>query len=486
MNDDLGALGGTVSRVLVPILWLHLPVIAWVAATLGNDWQSLVVSGAVAAGAASLAWWLAPASRATPVVIGVALMAMVSLLTASCAGGAWQADLHMYYFAALAVLAAYCDPVVVLAAAMVIMVHHLGLNFIAPALVFPGGGDLSRVALHDGLVVLETIALLWLTRRIGNLFAAGGAHLAAARQSAADALRSQTERAEADQRAAAARRAATMDVAAAFETRATPLVAALTNGVIGLRDTARSVVSATGAAHQQASTVASAAQQAASGVHSVAAAAEQLTASIGEISRQVAQSAKMTGQAVADARTTDAIMRALADSAEKIGEVVGLITTIAGQTNLLALNATIEAARAGDAGKGFAVVASEVKNLANQTARATGEIGAQVGRVQTETRKAVEAIRGITATIEEVSGIATTIAAAVAQQGSATSEIARNVQQTAQATQEVTAAIADVSQAASQADGAASEVSSALGGLTQRADTLSAEIGRFVAEMRAA
>ena len=142
-------------------------------------------------------------------------------------------------------------------------------------------------------------------------------------------------------------------------------------------------------------TVAAAAEQASAREQTVAAVAEELTASIGETSRQVAQSSRITGKAVGDARRTDAIVRALAEGAQKIGKVVELITNIAGQTNLLALNATIEAARAGDAGKGFAVVASEVRNLAQQTAKATEQIGAQIGQIQSATVEAVEAIRAI-------------------------------------------------------------------------------------------
>ena len=218
----------------------------------------------------------------------------------------------------------------------------------------------------------------------------------------------------------------------------------------------------------------------------VASAAEQLTSSIGEITRQVSHSSRITEKAVEDARRTDAMVRNLADGAQKIGDVVGLITSIAGQTNLLALNATIEAARAGDAGKGFAVVASEVKNLAQQTAKATEEIGAQIGQIQTATKEAVNAIHDITGVIEEVCAIATTIAAAVEEQGAATAEITRNVQQTAASTQEVTFNISGVSQAAGETGAAAKQVLSAAGDLSKQAEQLTGEVHSFVTGVRAA
>jgi methyl-accepting chemotaxis protein len=146
--------------------------------------------------------------------------------------------------------------------------------------------------------------------------------------------------------------------------------------------------------HPAGATVATAADEASAGVQTVAASAEQLSSSISEISRQVAQSSRITEKAVSDARRTDTTVRALAEGAQWIGQVVELIRSIAGQTNLLALNATIEAARAGDAGKGFALVASKVKGLAGQTARATEEIAAQIAQLQSETTGAVEDIRG--------------------------------------------------------------------------------------------
>ena len=275
-------------------------------------------------------------------------------------------------------------------------------------------------------------------------------------------------------------------VASDLETRVGSLAKSLTENSGVMQATADAMSVTATQTNSQASAVAAAAEEASSGVQTVAAAAEELAASIGEISRQVAQSARMTERAVADARRTDTVVRALADGAEKIGQVVELINRIASQTNLLALNATIEAARAGDAGKGFAVVASEVKSLALQTGKATEEIGAQISQIQSATNEAVTAIRGITSTIEEVSAIATTIASAVEEQGAATGEIARNVQQTAASTQMVTSNITGVSQAANDTGVAASQVLSSAGELSRQAEQLGNEVRELSKRVRSA
>jgi methyl-accepting chemotaxis protein len=290
----------------------------------------------------------------------------------------------------------------------------------------------------------------------------------------------------AEHRVAAEQKATLGGMADGFEGKIGNLVRTLSSSSTALETTARSLTATAGEGNQQAALVAEAAEQASTGLQTVASAAEELTASIGEISRQVAQSSRITSKAVDDAKRTDAIVRALAEGAEKIGAVVGLITNIASQTNLLALNATIEAARDGDAGKGFAVVASEVKSLANQTGKATEEIGAQITQIQASTKEAVEAIRGISITIEEVSTIATAIASAVEEQGAATSEIARTVQQTAQAAQDVTTGIGGVSRAASDTGIAAGLVLTSASDLSKQAEQLGGEANTFVAGVRAA
>ena len=232
--------------------------------------------------------------------------------------------------------------------------------------------------------------------------------------------------------------------------------------------------------------VAAASEEASTNVQSVASATEEMTSSVNEISRQVQESARIAGEAVDQARTTNDRVSELSKAAARIGDVVELINTIAGQTNLLALNATIEAARAGAAGRGFAVVASEVKALAEQTAKATGEIGQQITGIQAATQESVNAIKEIGSTIEKLSEISSTIAAAVEEQGAATQEIARNVQQAAQGTMQVSSHITDVQRGTSETGSASSEVLAAAQLLSGDSNRLKLEVGKFLNSIRAA
>ncbi|MGY3446836.1 MULTISPECIES: methyl-accepting chemotaxis protein [unclassified Bradyrhizobium] len=248
-----------------------------------------------------------------------------------------------------------------------------------------------------------------------------------------------------------------------------------------------STLSSTARRSQELTTsVAAASEEASTNVQSVASATEELSSSVTEISRQVQESARMAGDAVGQARTTNDRVSELSKAAARIGDVVELINTIAGQTNLLALNATIEAARAGEAGRGFAVVASEVKALAEQTAKATGEIGQQIAGIQTATQESVGAIKEISSTIEKLSEISSTIAAAVEEQGAATQEISRNVQQAAQGTQQVSANITDVQHGANETGSASTQVLSAAQSLSGDSNRLKLEVGKFLEAVRAA
>ncbi|MBI3503997.1 MAG: HAMP domain-containing protein [Proteobacteria bacterium] len=271
-----------------------------------------------------------------------------------------------------------------------------------------------------------------------------------------------------------------------FEATIAEVVSAVALASGELRSTAQTMAAASEETVRQSTAVAAASEQATQNVQTVATATEELSASIREISQQMAQSAKLTGDAVDMAQTSNEKVGGLTNAAERIGDVVKLIHNIAGQTNLLALNATIEAARAGDAGKGFAVVASEVKALANQTAKATEEISVQVKAIQDASQDSAHSIKGISDAIGRVNESAATVASAVEEQGAATQEIARNVTQAAQGTQEVSSNIAGVNEATQQIGVAAESVLRSAETLTSKGDQLKKQVDEFLREVRAA
>ena len=166
------------------------------------------------------------------------------------------------------------------------------------------------------------------------------------------------------------------------------------------------------------------------------------------LSKNAAQAAQVTSDAVRMAETTNNTISKLGNSSSEIGQVIKVITSIAEQTNLLALNATIEAARAGEAGKGFAVVANEVKELANQTAHATEDIRKRIQDIQAETGSAVEDIGKIASIINQINDIANTIASSVEEQTATTSEISRSVNEASIGTDNITSNISGVAKAA--------------------------------------
>jgi methyl-accepting chemotaxis protein len=271
-----------------------------------------------------------------------------------------------------------------------------------------------------------------------------------------------------------------------FENAVGEIVQSVSGAATELSQAAQSMSASSEQTSSQAVTVAAAAEQATSNVQTVATAAEEMSASVQEIGRQASQSSQKAQSAEQEATGTVEKVGALSEAAQRIGDVVSIIQGIAEQTNLLALNATIEAARAGEAGKGFAIVAQEVKQLASQTATATTEIADQIYAIQGATDTSAEAITSVSTTIAELSDIATSIAGAVEEQHAATAEIASNVQEAAIGTQDVSSNIGGVNQAAAESSASASQVLAASEELSQQSEMLSAQVGAFLENVRAA
>jgi methyl-accepting chemotaxis protein len=485
-SDDLETLRETTSKVLLALVWLHVPIAMMIGLLRGTDWIMAAALMTAMALAATLSWRTASNALSTRLVFAVALMGDASLFVYLLAGHPWQTDSHTYFFALLACLVAYCDFRPIIAGTVAVALHHLALNFILPAAIYPGGADLGRVVLHAVILLIEAGVLIGLAVKLSQLFATAALKTSEAEAATAAEARAHGERTEVERNAKRERDVARRELAAGFERTIGSIVEAVAVAAGDMQRLSQSMSMSNAEATRQTSAAAEASTQASANVETVASATEELSASINSIAQQVTRSAEIATRAAEEARRTNLVVEGLASGTQKIGEVVTLIQNIASQTNLLALNATIEAARAGEHGRGFAVVASEVKALANQTARATEEISAQVQDIQNATNKAVGAIQAIGGTIAEIDGISNQIAAAIEQQGAATREIAGNVQQAAGGTRDVNDSISSVTRAAEQATAATSKMLDATNSLSTQSGRLKGEVKSFLGSLLAA
>ena len=487
-------------RILVGLLWVLALVVAGAAALAGAPWAALGAGAAGFAAALTLVWRTDASGAATRLTAAAAAPGSVSLLVAALAGQPWQIDMHMAYFAALAILIVYCDWRVIALATAVVAVHHLTLSFLLPAAVFPGGGDLGRVAAHAVILLCEAVVLGWAAMSIEGMFVRSAAtltHAETARREAEEATGAAEQARAAEGRAGAERLA----LQQSLEAEGAGVVAGLAEGLERLADgdlayritrnfpakyeklradfnstgerlqqTVSGIVAAAATIRRGAGEISASAADLSRRTEQQAASLEEAAAALGEITsmvRKTAGGAKAASQAVmaarGEAQTSNQVVAgavaAMADiesSAQEIGQIIGVIDEIAFQTNLLALNAGVEAARAGEAGKGFAVVASEVRALAQRSAEAAREIKTLIGASTAQVGQGVrlvgetgEALQRIVGRVAEIDGLIVGIAASAQDQASGLDEVNAAVNSMDQVTQQ-NAAMVEQSAAASR------------------------------------
>jgi|GEM_PF-537594 len=500
MNID--GLRNQALRIFLVLLWAQIPLLG-LACWLARQPVFLPVGMTLAFAAFSqaLAHWDRKGDHAR-LVTGVSIMVSISILVGVMQGQKTQVDLHMYYFAALAVLVAACDWRIIVASAATVAIHHAILNFVLPGLIYPGGADSGRLGLHALILIMEAAVLVWTTSTIKAMFEAvtqererveqaqheADANYVKAVQSEQEVKTAyelnESERSRIAQEDAEVLRTLgvaltqlasgdlTYSIQGDLPAKAEPLRADFNNAVRSLASAMSSVAVTASGIRAAANTICNSSkdlsrrteQQASSFDETTGALLTLINASIEQTSEVANRAQNVVSTAKLDAEQSSEIVRAaieamnaIESSSRQMRQIISVIDEIAFQTNLLALNAGVEAARAGDAGRGFAVVASEVRGLAQRSAESAKEIKSlisvsegHVGNGASLVKQTGQALERIFAQVSEMTTVGSEIAVSVQQKAADLDRVNIAAHQMDQVTRQ-NIAMAEQSMAASQA-----------------------------------
>jgi methyl-accepting chemotaxis protein len=505
----MNSLRSRAAIAIVSLLWINLGMMVlrylW-----GMEADPVVVlgGGAAIAGVATLTWWRDRTGTATQISTALAHAASVALLVYAFSGSPLQIDMHMYFFASLAICASWVNWQPILAFAGLTAVHHLALFFLIPAAVFPGETDFSRVVLHAVILILEAGALVALGHSLATAFAQNDEAMreteaanqqagemsrkaeAAQQQNLEDARSREAERAADTERLQFAmqslgrglRQLAQGDLRIRLTDRFDETLEVLRSDfnssmesleqlVAELSRSARQMSEGSNDVCSDAERISQRTEQQAVSLEETAAAIGRITENVQTASKRAGEAGRLVDEATKNASVSEQIvskavsaMTEIEGSSRQIGQIITVIDEIAFQTNLLALNAGVEAARAGEAGKGFAVVAQEVRELAQRSAGAAKEINALIETSSTQVSSGVtlvnqtgEALRSIGEQVKNINDYIAKIVDTAREQAADISEINSAVVNMDQTTQQNTALVSDTTKSirglAADADG---------------------------------
>ncbi len=432
---------------------------------------------------------------ATRLIMGGAIAAYPMILLYQWSGSPLMLDIHMTFFAALAVLAVLADWRPVVLAAGLIAAHHLLANFLAPMLVWQDGGHLARVLLHAVVVIAETGVLVFLCQQFETLIQrqaeARRAKDAIEAAAAAERARLSTEQTAVIEVIAAQLKAlAEGDLAlritecfpSGYEALRTSFNQAVTelDGLLGKVSEAVIEITHGSAEIRSASTdLAHRTETQASAIEQNTQATNRLTSQIRATATRAEAVSQSSLAAQQDARAGGVVveqaitaMNAIERSSEQIAQIITIIDGIAFQTNLLALNAGVEAARAGEAGRGFAVVANEVRALAQRSADAARDIKTLITTSSQQVGSGVELVGKTGSMLRAVVDQITVI-------GTAINDIARDAGTQADALGAVNASFGRIDTVTQQNAAMVEESTAAAHNLQREAETMAQLVARF-------
>jgi methyl-accepting chemotaxis protein len=475
----------TVAQALIVLGLVHVAILVLIAWMLDRDPREIGAAALLFAAVPLALFWSRRSVVTVALALAVALVGQTSLLVYAFDGHPWQIEMHFYYFAVLAMLSGFCEWRVLILAAALISLHHLGLNVVLPAALYPGGSDFLRVVVHAVVVIVEVAMLMLIGQTIRRAFMAAQEARRAAETAHSD-LEALTSNQKDDLASTATRADRLHGLLERFNQEMTESIEIMHANATGLQTGATNLGVVAARASAQSATVSVISEDTARKVKLAADAGQEMALTIAEVGSNAARSSQLAGAAVTEAEGTNATIDEMATVASEIGKVTELISAIAAQTNLLALNATIEAARAGEYGRGFAVVAQEVKALAGQTAKATADIASRIAAMQATTARSVSAIQSISRRVRELNTFSARIASAVEQQAEATRNIGDNVNSASAGVSQVESSVREIeaiveknTQAVADVSLAANEIASHTGKIRQRVQAFTQDIQRL-------
>jgi HPt (histidine-containing phosphotransfer) domain-containing protein len=151
------------NKVALGFFWAHLLVLPLIGIAAGQGLvESVALTLAVLIGP-TVAYRTLDNPRSVSMVMGVASMCMGGVLV-HLGQGPVQIEMHFYFFAVISLLAVFGNPMVVLAAAVTVTVHHLLLWAVLPSSVFNYEAAFWVVLVHAAFVVLSSTGAVYIGR----------------------------------------------------------------------------------------------------------------------------------------------------------------------------------------------------------------------------------------------------------------------------------------------------------------------------------